>query len=211
MVNVNGQKMGKSLGNFLTIKDALNSYHPDIIRYAILSYNLSSPIDFNKDLFRIARKRVYYFYTTLKEIDDIIKDNEGKSADTVNHLGTTNDEMIAKFENAMNDNFNFSKVMANLSDAFNTINDFIVSKEYSKPDKVFTLKAFREKLCCITDVINIFDEDPEKILQGFKTDFLKDIKMSEASLMQKIAERNNYKRDKDYKNADSIRDELNKL
>jgi cysteinyl-tRNA synthetase len=79
MVNVNGQKMGKSLGNFLTIKDALKDHNADIIRYVILSYNLSTPMDFSPDMFKIASKRVFYFYKTLKMVDDFLAQHDGNT------------------------------------------------------------------------------------------------------------------------------------
>jgi cysteinyl-tRNA synthetase len=61
LVTINGQKMSKSLGNFITIRDAIAKFHREVIRFAIISNSYSSNIDLGDDTFENAEKRMYIF------------------------------------------------------------------------------------------------------------------------------------------------------
>jgi len=65
MMNLNGEKMSKSTKNYILIKDALNSYHFQSIRYAVLTNHYRSDQDYSEKRFRDSQKRIYYYYKTL--------------------------------------------------------------------------------------------------------------------------------------------------
>lgn len=211
MVNVNGQKMGKSLANFLTIKDALKDYNADIIRYAILSYNLSTPMDFNQDMFKTASKRVYYFYKTLNMVDEFLSQNGDKIWWEERIIWTQTGNMETNFVEAMNENFNFPKVLGMLSNTFSEINDLMGSKKYTIEDKIFTLKSFRDTLNSITEVIRVFDDQPKEYIESYKKVFLKNKCIDDDFIQQKIDTRNQAKLQKEYTLADELRNELKEL
>ncbi|MCX6823024.1 MAG: cysteine--tRNA ligase [candidate division SR1 bacterium] len=211
MVNVNGQKMGKSLGNFLTIKDALNDYNADIIRYVILSYNLATPMDFNPEMFKIASKRVYYFYKSLNMIDDFLSQNKDVAGGKDQLIGEQIHNLESDFVNAMNENFNFPKVLGALSNIFSEMNELMTSKKIPDQDKIYTLSSFREKLTKITDVIRIFDDDPKEYVDSYKKNFLKEKNIDDGFITEKINQRNQAKIKKEYTTADQIREELKEL
>lgn len=206
LVNVEWQKMWKSLWNFVTIKESLKEYSPDTIRFAILSSNITSPIDFNKDLFRVANKRVYYFYKTLEIVDSIISKNE--ITEDKNLLPSLFDNYENIFQDSMNDNFNFSKVVADISDIFTRINVFLDTKSIIDSDKTSTLMLFKEKLKIATNILGIIDEDPKKYIMNFKNRYLESLNIPESMISEYINKRIKAKEIKDYTSADSIRNEL---
>ena len=69
--------MGKSLGNSLTIRDALAMYNYEVIKYTILSKHYTSDIDLHDSDFELAEKHMYYFYNTIKEMEEFIAINKG--------------------------------------------------------------------------------------------------------------------------------------
>jgi len=116
LVMVDGKKMAKSLGNFYTIKDIVKKFHPDIIRFTILSNHYSSNIDFAESIFITSSKRIYYFYKTLNTINQLIKAHT--PAHETNLLPEIIDGIQADFRDAVMDNFNTARAIANLSDFF---------------------------------------------------------------------------------------------
>jgi|YNPMSStandDraft_1061717.scaffolds.fasta_scaffold00224_6 cysteinyl-tRNA synthetase len=235
LVMVNGQKMSKSLGNFFTIKDILKIYQPDIIRFIVFSNHYSSPINFSLDIFKIASKRVYYFYSTLEKIfemsikfrftnsflideSNIIKEidvsllksdlNNFKNNNNFKNYFNIIDEMKSKFIEYMDDNFNTAKVIGLFSEIFKKINDFIDSKYFKDDLKVSFLIYFYSEFIKIANVLNIFNENPSIFINEFKLRFLKELNIDENYLNQKIKERIEYKKNKQYEKADKIRDEL---
>ncbi len=204
LVMVNGQKMSKSLGNFYTIKDALVKFQPDVIRYVVLSHNYSTAIDFSEDIFLNANKRTHYFYKSLA----LIKSITGLDGKKENLLPGIIDGMDAAFTEAMSDNFNTARVIANWSDIFKTLNELITSKTVKNNDKAYTLTLFLEAFARQTAILRIFDEDPAAFLQEFRQKFAASNSIDAAVISAKIAERTAARANKDFKRSDEIRDEL---
>lgn len=206
LVMIKGTKMSKSLGNFLTVKEALKKYFPEEIRYAILTHNYSSNIDFSDDLFLNARKRLYYFYNTLALMGTFESCSKNASAqikvpDII--LG-----LEEKFQEFMDDNFNTPRVISEISDVFKELNKVIDSKEYSPEEKHAIFKVFHTKFDIISSVLRLFNEDPKDYLQKLKSRLLGEKEISEDYIEEQIRKRQEAKTNKDYKTADKIKESL---
>lgn len=93
MLQVNNEKMSKSTGNFLTIKDVLDKHHPEVIRYFLLSSHYRSPLNYSEDNLDNASKALARLYQSLKDIT--VVDNTEIALD-----------WVEQFNQAMNDDFN---------------------------------------------------------------------------------------------------------
>ncbi len=206
LVMINGKKMSKSLGNFYTIKDVLNKYQADVIRFVVFSFTYTSNIDFSDEMFKTANKRVMYFYNTLNKIDEII--NSGTIKNQENFLSETIGNIIPSFENAMDENFNTAKVIANFSDTFKKVNEFIESKDIKMKAKRNSLKLFKEEFLKVANVLNILNENPAKYIEDFKNLYLKENNIDKNQILSLIEERKTAKKDKNFKKADNIREKL---
>jgi cysteinyl-tRNA synthetase len=206
LVMVDGRKMAKSLGNFYTIKDIVKKFHPDIIRFTILSNHYSSNIDFAESIFITSSKRVYYFYKTLCTVNQLIKAHA--PAHETNLLPEVIGGIQADFRSAVMDNFNTARAIANLSDLFTRINAFITAKTPKMKEKIYTLQRFREEFGVIAGVLGICDEDPEEFIKKYKQRFLDEHDISLAEIEEKIEVRTQARKNKDYGTADRIRNEL---
>ena len=103
LIKVNGQKMSKSLGNSLFLKDLLDEYSPETIKLALLQTNYRGDINVTDNLFPDADKHLYDFYKTVKAVEDKFGNVDGG-----------NESIDADFNKAMDDDFNTALAISNL-------------------------------------------------------------------------------------------------
>ena len=113
-LNVNDEKMSKSLGNFFTLRDVLNQYNPEVIRYFILKTHYRSPLNFSYDNLLDAKNSLTRLYQTLREYDFSSNICDFSKIDwSVNYA--------VNFKNAMDDDFNTSLAISILFELVNEI------------------------------------------------------------------------------------------
>ncbi|NMC63078.1 MAG: cysteine--tRNA ligase [SAR324 cluster bacterium] len=206
LVNVNGQKMSKSLGNFLTIKDALALYPADVIRYAVLSLTYSAPMDFSDELLRTATKRVHYCYRTVLRIKECMTSQEELNIKSKKGEECARNFMSA-FLSAMDDDFNTAASIAALSNLLSEANEILDSKQ----DNASKIAFVREIWICINEFAKVFhmlDEEPSCFLENLRIRVLKIKGISKEEVERLIAERQAAKARRDFAKADAIRNEL---
>ena len=185
LLTINGQKMSKSLGNFVTISDFIAKYkNADLLKLFFLSAHYSHPIDYTEDKINEARKQK-------KTFDDFFEKTstsrltEGKQRPSLLESDRLKIDNICKeFEKAMDDDFNTSKALASLFE----LTDFSSARE-----GVFEYGNSR-----LTDLFNILGLEVKS-----------KINLSELIKM-KVQERDIARKNKDFKRADEIREEIKK-
>ena len=110
LIKVNGQKMSKSLGNSLFLKDLLDKYSPETIKFALLQTNYRGDINITDNLFPDADKRLYEFYKIIKAVEDKYGELKGE-----------NKQIDDEFNLAMSDDFNTALAISNLFGYFKKI------------------------------------------------------------------------------------------
>ena len=203
-VNINQEKMSKSLGNFFTIRDILQSYDPEVVRFFILTAHYRSPVDFSDQNLKEARAGLSRFYEALQAADDAV---EGvPESQVVAHEGV---ELEAQFRAAMDDDFNTAQAIGHLFEGVRTINRMIAEKKFrKKADKVASVRALREKIAKLGDVLGLFVSEPAVWLQRQNLKGLKELGLTAADVDAAIQERLEARGAKDFARADRIRDEL---
>jgi len=203
-VNINQEKMSKSLGNFFTIRDILQSYDPEVVRFFILTAHYRSPVDFSDQNLKEARAGLSRFYEALQAADDAV---EGvPESQVVAHEGV---ELEAQFRAAMDDDFNTAQAIGHLFEGVRTINRMIAEKKFrKKADKVASVRALREKIAELGDVLGLFVSEPAVWLQRQNLKGLKELGLTAADVDAAIQERLEARGAKDFARADRIRDDL---
>ena len=107
-VRVDGEKMSKSLGNFFTIRDVLEKYHPEVVRYLLVASHYRSPINYSEDNLKEARGALERFYRAIKGLPDTV--------------AVDGEEYVARFGEAMADDFNTPEACAVLFDMAREVN-----------------------------------------------------------------------------------------
>lgn len=194
-ITVDGEKMSKSLGNFLTIRDALKSYHPEVIRFLMISSHYRSPIHFSRHILQDTEKTLLRFYQAFRQVQPYLNqsDNSISTPQLLKH------HFIDKFNIAMNDDFNTPEALAICFELLKQLN--IVLKEKS----VATILEYYQVLLWIGQVLNLFQQDAEQML---KQPIINKLTLSEQDIEQAIQARQAARMNKQFALADEIRQEL---
>ncbi len=207
LIKINGQKMSKSLGNSLTIKQALELYNPEVIRYAIVSKSYSSDIDLGEGEFALAEKHLYYFYNTMKSINNFLAGNTGRE-EVENDVA---DKIEAKFREAMDDDFNTPVAVASLFSDFKYVNNLLKDSKITTDEKAYILEKIRNEIVRCYSVIGLFKEDINDLIYSLKKKYINKLGLNVDDINKKIEERAQAKADRNYSVADEIRSQLDSI
>jgi cysteinyl-tRNA synthetase len=196
-VTVNSEKMSKSLGNFLTIRDALESYHPQVLRLFLISQHYRSPLDFTKAAVEAARSGLVRIYRALERLEAILGPAHGRERDAQTALPK---EFVA----AMDDDLNTAKAAAFLFEKLKEINILMADGLSLGDEKRNRLEEARSQMLLCGSVLGLLYEDPAVFFGGLKQE--EDIDTSEIERL--VSERSAARAAKDWKRADEIRNRL---
>ncbi len=205
LITVNGQKMSKSLGNTITIKEALDKYDKEVLKYMLMQKHYASTVDINEEDMLQAEKHMYYFYNTFNMIDKILAEVPATATEVT-------DEVINKIEpdfvEAMDDDFNTAQAYANLFGVMKYLNNVIADKKMDVSQKSNLLSVAKNTIIKLFNILAIFDEEPEEFMNNLKQKYLKTLGISEEEILNEIEARKEAKANKDYAKADEIRNSL---
>jgi len=200
LVKINGQKMSKSLGNGISLKELLDNYHPDIIRFTLLQNNYKSDLNIVDGIFETNEKHIYGFYKILNEIDQLT--DEEATGDS-----QQNDDAKSQIENefrdAMSNDFNTAVAIANLFSYFSKMKQMLEKKK-----DVGSLKAMKQAIIDNYRVLGILQHDPQKVIELIRDKYLTKHGITVEEIQSRINLRSDYKAKKDYANADAIKEYL---
>ncbi len=210
LIKINGQKMGKSLGNSLTIRDALAKYNYEVIKHTILSKHYTSDIDLHDSDFQLSEEHMYYFYSTIKSIEEFVSSNGGDATSEILKDEIPN-TIVPKFIEVMDDDFNSAVAIANLHTIFKYANGLMKSaKKANKQIVANTLAKVLGDVKSVYRILGFFEQDPEKFLSEMKKKYLEKFNIDVNYVETQIAKRAEAKKSKDFQTADAIRDGLEK-
>ncbi|KAA0009419.1 MAG: cysteine--tRNA ligase [Thermoplasmata archaeon] len=212
MLKVEGEKMSKSLGNVILLKEALKKWRSDTLRFFFASYHYRSPADFSEEALKNAEnslKRLRVAKEKLEEFAEEGKLNEkeldGIEREYLKEIKTAK----RKFEEAMDDDFNTPKALESLFDFVKETNKFLMEKE--KPNRKLCNHALKEFMR-MAHVLTLFQEEKainEKAIRKIGEKY--GIKGEAKGIIEELIEiRKKARKEKNYKVADAIRDELKK-
>ena len=182
-LQVNKEKMSKSLGNFFTIRDILKKYHPEVIRYFILSSHYRSPLHYSEEILNNAQLALERLYLVLREFN--LKEN----------IKPASSRFRERFLSSMNDDFNTPEALAVLFEIAREINR--IKNENEEEAKMLAYELREEAA-----ILGLLTEEPSNFLQKSSKEI--DVKRIEMLIQQRVLAR----LEKDWKQADKIRDEL---
>jgi len=183
-VRINDEKMSKSLGNFFTVREILQAYRPEEVRYFILTSQYRSPLNYDEVHLQNARGALTRFYTALRGLPEAAPDQ------------TT--EFTARFFAAMDDDFNTPEALAVLFDLVREVNRL-------RRESDNAAARLGAELCRLGGILGILQDDPEAYLRGGEGGAEG---LSDAQIEDLIAQRLAARKGKNWAEADRIRDEL---
>ena len=203
-VNVDQEKMSKSLGNFFTIRDILETYDAEVVRFFILSAQYRSPIDFSDQNLVEAQSGLRRFYEALESAEVAIK-----GLDQADVLSDEGEKVEEKFREAMDDDFNTALAIAHLFDGVRTMNRLVSTKKFSKkPELVAQVHDLHTTILRLGEVIGLYRSQPTEWLEKVKLSGLKKLDITQDEIAGFIEQRLQARADKNFIRGDEIRAEL---
>jgi len=212
-VNINKEKMSKSLGNILTIKEILKDWHPEVLRLFFLSHHYRSPVDYFEDSFLDAKSGLDRFYTTLNSIQEEIKKpispQKKNDPSVIDHSRKNLEFFRTRFEEAMDDDFNTAQAIGYLYDLQTLLNSLLsLSKGQPTEEIVSLLKTGLDHFSKSGWVFGLFREDSGDYLARQRKEGLKKLGLTEEEILRLIEERYLARKEKNWKKADQVRNDL---
>jgi cysteinyl-tRNA synthetase len=198
-VTVGGEKMSKSLGNFLTIRELLKDVHTEVLRMLLLTHHYRSPIDFSRDSIQAASQGLVRFYEMLDRVASATVPS------ATPRLVSLVQSFEKDFDEAMSDDFNTARAVARLHEFTTDVNRALDdSPGVSAEDK----SAIKSAVSLVSEVLGILEEEPREFLDRIKRSGIGETGLSEKEIEDLIAERNAARKAKNFSRADEIRDML---
>ena len=211
LIKINGEKMSKSLGNSLTIRDALKMYNYEVIKYLMFSKHYASDMDILDSDYQLTEGHLYYFYSTIKEMNKFINQYEGNSQGDTLEDDISND-IVPNFINVMDDDFNTAAAISYLYGIFKYVNNIMKSaKKNTRQQTANTLaKILKNVKEAYGTVLGLFNQVPDEFIKEMKTKYLNKLNIEEKFIIEEISKRAEAKKNKQYDLADEIRAGLDK-
>ncbi len=187
LIKVNGQKMSKSLGNSLLLKDLLDKYSPETIKFALLQTNYRGDINVTDNLFPDAEKHLYEFYKIIDGVDNAFGVTGGKNA-----------EIDGGFDRAMDDDFNTALAISNLFGIFKKIKAKLNGCDKTAADDVSQIRK-------TYSIIGLFQTNAKDFISYFEGKTADSVPENVKALAE---ERWTARTNKDWATSDKLRDEL---
>ncbi len=190
-INVDGEKMSKSLGNFFTIRDVMDKFHPEVIRYFIVSSHYRSPVNFSDVALKEAKTALSRFYHSFKAYQAVYGEK------TVETLDET---LVERFNAAMCDDFNTAEAIAVLFEINKELNRAV--KEQQADQAAIYYSTLRH----LTNILGLVQHNVDEFL---KSDIGQEaLALSPEQIEDLIQQRVDAKKAKDFARADEIRQSL---
>ena len=188
-LNIDNKKMSKSAGNFFTVRDISEKYDLQVLRFFMLSAHYRSPLNFSAELLEAAQNGYDRIVTSVSNLNFLLQNAAGEMTEEEKKLAKEAEGFIAKFDEAMDDDFNTADAIAAIFELVKFANTN--AKEGSS--KAF-VQALKDEIVTLSDICGLIVEKKEEMLDG--------------DIEALIAERQAARKEKNFKRADEIRDEL---
>jgi cysteinyl-tRNA synthetase len=197
-VEIDSEKMSKSLGNFFTIREVLARHDAEAMRFFLLGTHYRNPINYSDQVLGEAERRLRYLYETLEKAD--------RAAAGAAPAGEG--AFVERALAALDDDFNTAQVLGILADAFTEANALADRKGKRAPEERAGLAAFARDARKVGATLGILQRPPARALAAIRDRAAARRGIDPTFVERKIAERAAARKAKDFARGDAIRDEL---
>lgn len=197
-VNINKEKMSKSLGNFFTIREVLNMFDGEVLRFFLLLTQYRQPLDYSDSKIIEAETSLERIYTFKDELEYAVPSKKGK--DNFAEIDAMKQKFDTDFKSALEDDFNTPMAVAALFEVVRAANTFLMNK-------LTTEGLSKLKEACVA-IFNDVDKTLHVAHRSGKEWFMANLSISESEVNEAIENRKTARINKDFEKADLIRKEL---
>jgi cysteinyl-tRNA synthetase len=209
-VTIKDEKMSKSLGNFLTIRDVLERFQPEALRLFVFSTHYQSPLNYAEDAIRDAGTGLERLYECMAEIATLEQTGDGGKGSVVSKKDRPRlASLEERFQEVMDNDFNTAQGIGLLFDAVKVLNKIIRAlPAKAAQEDLDLLHASGAKIRDLAGIMGLLVEDPVEHVRKRQEELLEKIDLDQEKIEQMILERTVARQDKDWARGDAIRDEL---
>ncbi|MFZ3209829.1 MAG: cysteine--tRNA ligase [Geobacteraceae bacterium] len=211
-VNINAEKMSKSLGNFFTIKEVLEKYDSEVLRFFLLSAHYRSPLDFSDQSMTEAEAGLERIYKSLAGIDELMAEASpteapAETSETLQELAEKTGSFRQRFREAMDDDFNTALALGNVFDLVRSANRLLADKSANSAACAL-LGEVKAIFAEIGGILGIFTSEPSAYLSRIRGRKAEGLQIMVEEIERLIEERAAARKAREFKRSDDIRNFL---
>jgi cysteinyl-tRNA synthetase len=209
LITVEGEKMSKSLGNYITMEYLLKTFHPEVIKAFLLSNHYRSPLDYKEEIVKNMEKAIYRFYETLYWLKKVQPLKEGLLSERARKLEKKLKDFENNFISALLDDFNTALALGHLFSFENEIYNFITKTPNLNTEEALLLEKIEKKIKDLSGkILGIGEREPDEFWNIERRRKLNAIKKDLEEIEALVKKRESARKEKNFILADKIRDEL---
>ncbi|WP_300707419.1 cysteine--tRNA ligase [uncultured Desulfovibrio sp.] len=208
-VQINAEKMSKSLGNFKTIRDILDGYLPETLRFFLLGKQYRSPIDFSPEAMDEAERALQRVYECLREVHAARERANWKKIALPADVAREWDDLGPSVSHALDDDLNSAQAFGHIFTQVRLVNRLLEDKSLRAGDGAKAL--FDDFLARAADWnarLGLFGQDPAAFLTAMRDQKARRRQLDTAQVETLMEQRAEARRNKDFARSDALRDEL---
>lgn len=211
LITINGEKMSKSLGNFVTMEWLFERFHPEVIKTFLLSMHYRSPLDYSEESLKNTEKAVYGFYETLYWAEKVQSLKEGLLSEKARRLEKTYQEFKTKFISALLEDLNTAMALGYLFNLEKELYNFVSkTPQLTSEEEILVKSIAKDVRNEASKLLGLFQTDPISFWKTEREKKLKPLSLTLEEVEKLVREREKARKEKNFQQADRIREELQK-
>jgi cysteinyl-tRNA synthetase len=208
-IQINSEKMSKSLGNFFTIRDVLDKFQPETMRFFLMSSHYRSPLDFSDEALEEAEKGIRRVYAAIGQMREFLQKAKWSKAQLPEDIGSELKSLEEKWDAAMEDDLNTAAALGYVFSAVRLAGRVAEDKAMRKSEGARDLwQRILDDLAGWDEVLGVFHRDPDQFLAELRDTRASRKGIDIAAVQAKLDERLEARKNKDFARSDALRDEL---
>jgi cysteinyl-tRNA synthetase len=209
-VTIKDEKMSKSLGNFLTIREVLEKFAPEVLRLFVFSTHYRNPLDYSETAMQDAEAGLDRLYNCLAEIAQLPQTgSEGKGSVVGKKDRQKITSLQERFQTAMDNDFNSALALGHLFDAVKILNKITHNLPTAPAaDDLAFLKDGAAMVSELAGIMGLISEDPVAYINDKQARLLQELDVDQVAIEEMIQQRTEARENKDWAKSDAIRDKL---
>ncbi|MFH1217467.1 MAG: cysteine--tRNA ligase [Pseudomonadota bacterium] len=209
-VTIKDEKMSKSLGNFLTIREILAKFPAEVLRFFVFSTHYRTPLDFSEIAMKDAESGLTRLYTCLAEIAKLPDETSANQKSVAGKKNITKiQSLVDRFVQAMDNDFNSAQALGHIFEVVKSLNTI----RQALPEKpaetdVALLRSGAEKIRELAGIMGLLQQDPVAYITDKQQKILAQLAIDEEAIKKLIDNRTQAREQKNWSLADEIRDQL---
>jgi cysteinyl-tRNA synthetase len=211
-VQISAQKMSKSLGNFVTIRDILNNYLPEVLRFFLLTKHYRSPLDYSADALDEAEKALKRIYVAKELLENKLESSKWSKTKLPEEIFAELKSLEQKWEEAMDDDLNTAKALGYIFNTIRLAGRVLENKSWRKSEQT---KELCQQILNILDkwgnILGLFTQESATFLKDLRDIKLRRKNIDPDQVNELVQKRQEARKAKDFALADKVREELTNM